>query len=98
MSDWKNFNIIYANGSSVTAGGGLEWTQIREQYKEKYNLDECILNCEPLVCNAKYDWHYNQKEFNEHVNTIINKDLYFIHFYILSMSISYLQFPLISQL
>jgi hypothetical protein len=48
--------------------------------KQNHSLDEFILNCEPSVCNAKYDWHYNQKEFNEHMNTIINKDLYFIHY------------------
>ena len=40
MSDWKNFSVIYANGSSVTAGGGLEWEDIRKQYKEKYDLEK----------------------------------------------------------
>jgi hypothetical protein len=47
--------------------------------RKTYDLDGWILNHEPLVCNAKYDWHFNQKELNEYMSNIINKDLYFIH-------------------
>ena len=47
--------------------------------RKDYDLDGWILNHEPLVCNAKYDWHFNQKELNDYMSEMINKDLYFIH-------------------
>ena len=42
-------------------------------------VDGWIQSYEPLVCNAKYDWHFNQKELNEYMSGFIQKDLYFIH-------------------
>jgi hypothetical protein len=36
---WKKFDIVYANGSSLSAGGGLEWGLSRKLYKEKYGLE-----------------------------------------------------------
>lgn len=42
-------------------------------------LDEYINTYEPLVCDAKHDWHFNQKELNDYMRKLIDKDLYFIH-------------------
>lgn len=36
---WKKFDIIYANGSSLSAGGGLEHNTIKKYYKEKYGVE-----------------------------------------------------------
>ena len=37
--NWKKFDFIYAGGSSLSAGGGLEWEKIREEYKRVYGLE-----------------------------------------------------------
>lgn len=42
-------------------------------------LDEYIQTYEPLICDAKHEWHFNQKELNFYMQKMINKDLYFIH-------------------
>lgn len=36
---WKNFDTVYANGSSLTAGGGINDKDNKKAYKRKYNLD-----------------------------------------------------------
>lgn len=43
------------------------------------NLENYIKLYEPLVCDAKFDNHFNQKQFKDYMKTYINKDLYFIH-------------------
>ena len=51
-----------------------------EYSKKKCNtLKDYIVRYEPLVCNAKYESHFNQKELNTYISTFIKKDLYFIH-------------------
>jgi hypothetical protein len=47
--------------------------------KRCIDLKDYILRYEPLVCDAKYDSHFNQKELNEYISKFIKKDLYFIH-------------------
>lgn len=42
-------------------------------------LDDYLKTYEPLVCNAKTDAHFNQKEFNEYMYSVTPKNLYFIH-------------------
>lgn len=39
MMKWKKFDLIYASGSSLSAGGGLEWGNVRKLYKEKFGLE-----------------------------------------------------------
>ena len=36
---YNKFNTIYANGSSLTAGGGLDHRNIRDEYKKLYNVE-----------------------------------------------------------
>lgn len=36
---WKNFDTIYANGSSLTAGGGLEVEEVKREYKRKFGVE-----------------------------------------------------------
>jgi hypothetical protein len=36
---YYKFNTIYANGSSLTAGGGLDHRNIRDEYKKLYNVE-----------------------------------------------------------
>jgi len=43
------------------------------------NLEDYIKRFEPLVCNAKYETHFNQKDLNRYITQIVKKDLYFIH-------------------
>lgn len=47
--------------------------------KKKISLDDYIKEHEPVVSDAKFDWHYNQKALNKYISQFINKDLYFIH-------------------
>ena len=35
---WKNFDTIYANGSSLTAGGGIDDKFNKKEYKRKYDI------------------------------------------------------------
>jgi hypothetical protein len=43
------------------------------------NLEDYIKRFEPLVCNGKFETHFNQKDLNKFITQIIKKDLYFIH-------------------
>jgi hypothetical protein len=43
------------------------------------DLKDYIIRYEPLVCNAKYDSHFNQRILNDYISKFIKKDLYFIH-------------------
>ena len=36
---WKNFDTVYANGSSLTAGGGINSNGNKEEYKRKYGIE-----------------------------------------------------------
>jgi hypothetical protein len=36
---WKNFDTVYANGSSLTAGGGIDDSFNKKEYKRKYDID-----------------------------------------------------------
>jgi hypothetical protein len=36
---YYNFNTIYVNGSSLTAGGGLDQDIIKNEYKKLYNVE-----------------------------------------------------------
>lgn len=36
---WKKFDLVYAGGSSLSAGGGLEWGAVKQLYKDKYGLE-----------------------------------------------------------
>ncbi len=47
--------------------------------KRCIDLKDYIIRYEPLVCNAKYESHFNQKELNVYISKFIKKDLYFIH-------------------
>jgi len=42
-------------------------------------LEEFVQKNEPLVCDAKDENHFNQKEYNTFVKKYLNKQLYFIH-------------------
>lgn len=43
------------------------------------NLVGYIENYEPIVCNGKKEDHFNQKELNQYILQLIEKDIYFIH-------------------
>lgn len=36
---WKNFDTVYANGSSLTAGGGINDKSNKKEYKRKYGIE-----------------------------------------------------------
>jgi hypothetical protein len=36
---WKNFDTVYTNGSSLTAGGGMNDNHNKKEYKRKYGID-----------------------------------------------------------
>lgn len=36
---WKNFDTVYTNGSSLTAGGGIDDKFNKKEYKRKYDID-----------------------------------------------------------
>lgn len=36
---WKNFDTIYTNGSSLTAGGGINNNSNKKEYKRKYGIE-----------------------------------------------------------
>lgn len=48
---WFQFDTIYVNGSSLTAGGGLELDDIKKKYKEIHNVE---YSDEKLVTYGKY--------------------------------------------
>ena len=43
------------------------------------SIDDYIQRYEPIVCDAKGESHFNQKELNKYISLFIKKDLYFIH-------------------
>jgi len=43
------------------------------------SLDEYIKRYEPIVCNAKLENHFNQRELNQHISQLMKKDIYFQH-------------------
>lgn len=43
------------------------------------SLTDYIKRYEPVVCNAKFDDHFNQKELNDFIAQLVKKDLYFQH-------------------
>jgi hypothetical protein len=45
----------------------------------KVSLEEYIKKHEPLVSDAKFETHFNQKSLNRYFSQVIKKDLYFIH-------------------
>lgn len=42
-------------------------------------IDEYIARFEPIVCNGKADSHFNQKYLREHIESLMKKDIYFVH-------------------
>jgi hypothetical protein len=42
-------------------------------------LGEFVQKNEPLVCDAKNENHFNQREYNIFVKNYLNKQLYFVH-------------------
>ena len=42
-------------------------------------LDDFVQKNEPLVCDAKNEHHFNQKDYNTFVKKYLNKQLYFVH-------------------
>jgi hypothetical protein len=52
---WKKFDTVYANGSSLTAGGGINNNDIKRAYKRKYDLD---INNEKDLTYPKYISNY----------------------------------------
>lgn len=82
--------FVYCSDSSIINEYIKFWEENEFKYSEEClwylllsnkckTLDEYIQTYEPLVCDAKHDWHYNQKELNEYMKSLIPKDLYFIH-------------------
>lgn len=53
--EWKNFNTIYANGSSLTAGGGMNVNDNKREYKKKYGIE---ITDEKEVTYPKYIGDY----------------------------------------
>jgi hypothetical protein len=51
------------------------------EYTKKFvsTLEEYVYRFEPLVCDAKYETHFNQKDLNKFISKLIKKNLYFIH-------------------
>jgi len=48
---WKNFDTVYANGSSLTAGGGINDKYNKKEYKRQHGIE--IVN-EKDVTYPKY--------------------------------------------
>jgi hypothetical protein len=57
---WFNYKTIYVNGSSLSAGGGLELSDIKKKYKELHNVE---YENEKLVTYGKYVADYFGCEF-----------------------------------
>lgn len=47
--------------------------------KKDISLEQYIQQHEPLVSDAKFETHFNQKSLNRYISQFIEKDLYFIH-------------------
>ena len=50
---------------------GIEWAK-----KNNKSLNDWIIQYEPIVCNAKYISHFNQKAYYDYCERFINKKLY----------------------
>jgi hypothetical protein len=67
---------VYENNKSMYSEECLWYLLLKNKCE---TLDEYIKTYEPLVCNAKHNSHFNQKDLYDYMGTIIQKDLYYIH-------------------
>lgn len=71
--------LIRINKNEKIGIASEEMTMVEYSKRNCDSVIDYIKRYEPIVCNAKLDTHFNQKELNELISSIIKKDLYFQH-------------------
>ena len=71
--------LIHINETQKIGIASEEMAMVEYSKRNCKSVTDYIKRYEPIVCNAKLDDHFNQRELNELISTITKKDLYFQH-------------------